>query len=271
MCLLTFVSPGVQPDTAALSIGAAENPDGHGYAVVAGDRIITGHSLFASRAIDQFADVRAAHPDGPALFHSRYATHGVTDKTNCHPFRVGGDSRTVLAHNGVMPKTAQPSKKDTRSDTRIVAETLIPNGMFGSLRSKRGRRRLEKWMGVHNKIVILTVDHRHPERFYILNEEQGIWEGGIWYSNFGYIEWRPKVTLGAWYEDGKEGWKSRKYSETTCFTCFTDDSLDPITRICSFCGVCDDCTEIAQNCSCYVPASLDRITIGSAPLGWPGD
>src|SRR4051812_2097818 len=98
MCILTLFKPGVTPDLLALRAGAAANPDGHGYAVVADGRILTGHGLDPDAVIDQFATVRAEFPDTAALFHSRLATHGAVCADNCHPFVVGGDERTVLAH-----------------------------------------------------------------------------------------------------------------------------------------------------------------------------
>src|SRR5262249_40587040 len=119
---------------------------------------------------------------------------------NCHPFIVGGDSRTVLAHNGILPTTVQPGRGDKRSDTRIAAEDFIP--AFGSLRHRRTRLALARWMSPDNKMVILTVDRRFRERAYILNEDAGIWDGGIWYSNTGY---RPYVQAGR-YADCYDNW-----------------------------------------------------------------
>ncbi|MGW5105951.1 hypothetical protein [Nocardia sp. NPDC004123] len=42
------------------------------------------------------------------MFHSRFATHGFITNQNCHPFAIGGDERTVMAHNGVLPDIVQP-------------------------------------------------------------------------------------------------------------------------------------------------------------------
>src|SRR4051812_17252054 len=184
MCLLTFFPAGVLPDTDALLNGAIVNNDGHGYGIVADGRLIVGRGMDADAVIAAFAAARAEHRDGPALFHSRFGTHGKPCVDNCHPFPVGGDARTVIAHNGVLPAAVQPSKGDARSDTRIAAEDFIP--ALGSLRARRIRLRLQRWMTPHNKIVILTVDRRFKQRSYILNENCGIWDGGIWYSNDGY-------------------------------------------------------------------------------------
>ena len=177
MCLLTFYPATVMPDTTALFNGTFCNADGHGFAIVAGGRLIVERGMDAQAMIEAFETARHRYPDGPALFHSRYATHGHTGLDNCHPFAVGGDARTVLAHNGVLPTVVRPVKGDPRSDTRIAAEEFLP--AFGSLRTRRNRRRFERWMTPDNKMVVLTVDRRFTQRAYLFNEASGIWDGGI--------------------------------------------------------------------------------------------
>jgi hypothetical protein len=286
MCLLTFLPAGVQPDVQALANGAEANNDGHGFAIVAGprlDELIVHRGMDPQAVIEAFTAARAAHPDGPALFHSRFATHGKTNVDNCHPFAVGGDSRTVLAHNGVLPAIVQPGKRDRRSDTRIAAEDFIP--AFGSLRARRTRLKLARWMTPENKMVILTVDRRFKQRAYILNEDAGLWDGGIWYSNTGY---RPYISPGrytSWLndpyydryddryydpydscradEDGSHG-QRRDWRAVLdrCGNC--EAVIDVRDAECPWCGWCLDCGELPDLCFCYTPATLDRIRAGSS-------
>lgn len=268
MCILTYLPGGVAPDTDALHNGALTNPDGHGWAIVAGDRIIIGKSMNADEAISEFAAMRATHMDGPALFHSRIATAGVVTEYNIHPFIVGGDPRTVMAHNGIMPQAVQPGKKNPASDTRITAEKFIPQ--FGTLRSRTNRIRFEKWMGVHNKVVLLTVDRRFKEQAYILNEREGIWDGGIWYSNDAYLSW-PTTIIGThrqgvvmWWEDidGKRTLHKSDYDKCSGCDAIIDYADD---AYCMSCGWCLDCGEMPGVCKCYAPSKLDD---GKSVL-WP--
>jgi hypothetical protein len=256
MCLLTFLPAGVLPDTDALFNGADVNDDGHGFAIVTANRILVRHGMVAEPVIEEFDAARCEHPDGPALFHSRFATHGTErDLANCHPFFLGGDARTVIAHNGVLPKVAQPGKGDPRSDTRIAAETFLP--AFGSLRLRRTRLRVERWMTPANKIVILTVDRRFRDRAYILNEQEGIWVGGIWYSNDGYRPYLPHRlradTPSLW------GWTPAEGSDWAFDRCGVCQAVIDVTEEeCPYCGGCPICGDWPDVCACHPPAALDH-------------
>ena len=264
MCLLTFLPPGVAPDTQALLQGALTNDDGHGFAIVAGDQLIVKRGLDAENLIEAFAAVRARHPEGPALFHSRLSTHGEISLDNCHPFTIGNDPRTVLAHNGILPAAVQPAKGDPRSDTRIAAEDVIPS--FGSLRTRRIRQRLQRWITPRNKIVILSVDRRFKQPYFILNEASGIWDGGIWYSNDGYLplppnrwrmgtddwDWPPEDYYGPTHGQWPD-WREDDFGR--CGNCKA--IIDPRDGRCPYCGWCQDCQQMPGHCFCYTPAALD--------------
>jgi hypothetical protein len=255
MCLLTFVPAGVMPDITALWHGSQVNTDGHGFAVVDGNHVVVRRGMDAERMLEEFLAARHRHPDGPALFHSRLGTHGGHGVDNCHPFAVGGDARTVLAHNGILPAAVRPAKGDRRSDTRIAAEDFLP--AFGPLRLRRTRLRLERWMTPHNKMVILTVDRRFKQRSYILNETSGTWDRGIWYSNDGYLPASPR----RWSHTHPYGWEtgsslSPGRTPSRCGCC--GFILDPRDDACPDCGWCLECGEMPPDCWCYQPAALDR-------------
>ncbi|MFI6958608.1 hypothetical protein ACIBJI_34720 [Nocardia sp. NPDC050408] len=229
MCILTFVKPGISPNLDALRGGALANPHGHGYAVITAATITVGRGMDAEAVLNEFAAVRQQYPNSPALFHSRLATHGLRDVENCHPFVVGGDARTVLAHNGILPETVHPTQDDPRSDTRIAAEDFLPIHPFGSLDSWAGRERLERWLGT-DKMVLLSVDPAYKHSAYIFNERLGHWDEGSWYSNHTYLP----------AEDGYWGY---------CEECgyFNDNPVGPH---CSLCGFCADCLYSFPKCVC---------------------
>lgn len=252
MCLLSYYPPGVLPDVDALFNGAVLNTDGHGFAVVANTRLLVGHGLDAAAVIAEFLHIRQACPDGAALFHSRFATHGAVTEDNCHPFRVGGDPRTMLAHNGVLPKRVRPKRSDRRCDTRIAAEDFLPREPFGSLASPRGRAGLQNWLGL-NRLVILTVDDRHPDNAYLLGEELGVWSGGAWYSNTDFHDTAERFA-----------WEPGAYP---CPVCESLDSLDTRTGWCQVCGICADCGDDVTCCDCFIPDTPSRWTPASNRRG----
>jgi hypothetical protein len=261
MCLLTFLPAGIMPDEDALLYGATYNDDGHGYAVVdvAGDRIVTGRGRDAFEMIEEFSTIREMYLDGPALFHSRYATDGLVSLFNVHPFEVGGDPRTVLAHNGIMP--LRPKKDDPRSDTRLVAERWIPTA-YGTLRRRRARVAFERWLTPYNKVVLLTVDRRfrghaddHGDHAFILNESSGTWDSGRWYSNDGYKPFRLRMS-GFVVVGGKHTIDDESDRKDFCWECGERTNFSYASE-CARCGLCFDCAESYGHCLCYAPGKGD--------------
>lgn len=244
MCLLTYFPCDTQPDTVRLMNGSVVNSDGHGWGVVIpGVRVMTGFSMDARTAVDEFAEVRAQFPQGAALFHSRFTTHGLTNIDNCHPFPVNGDPRTVLGHNGILPHSAQPTKGDPRSDTAILAASIMRHS-FPALDSKRTRRRFESWLG-GNKIVILTVDPQYKAQAYIFNERLGTWKDGVWYSNDA---WMPpfRYTSGTYTSDysSYDSWYASRHGATSTDS-LTEEDME----------LCDWCSEMNIDCACGRVAS----------------
>ena len=284
MCLLTYVPAGRQPDALSLRYGALSNGDGHGFAIVIPKTplrpafILRRRGLDGTEMIEQFMIARERHPEGPALFHSRWTTHGSNGKDNCHPFYVGGQEHTVVAHNGVLPEVVQPGKGDLRSDTRIFAEDLLTDSMWGPLDTRAARRRLSKWMGSWNKILILTVDPARASNAYLINERYGQWDGGIWYSNDSYRPYTPKWTVSqTGWADEDSGWKVT--NRNRCDTCLALGTVNPWTLVCDACRSCQDCGGVERGaetdeypCLCYTPAALDRMREADCepPMGAPG-
>ncbi|MGY1898339.1 class II glutamine amidotransferase [Nocardia gipuzkoensis] len=244
MCLLTYIPGNVAPDPVALAIGARANPHGHGFAIVDQRRILVGRGMNAERVIAEFTKARTEYPEGPALFHSRYATHGSISLANCHPFRLGGDARTVLAHNGTLPKRVYPGAYDPRSDTRIAAEEYLAKQPFGSIDTHRGARGLASWLG-SSKLVILTVDPAYDYHAYLFGEQAGSWVAGVWYSNTSYLPPERRWPV-----------RGRRY---LCGYCQKLD-LHRASRYCRDCGWCFDCETAFPDCSCITSQSRTATT-----------
>lgn len=283
MCLLSVYSPGALVNVEHLENGATCNPHGYGYAIIVGDRIETAHGMEPWAVIDAFDRARTLHPESWALFHSRYTTDGSTTVDNCHPFVVGGDARTVLAHNGILP--VHPRAGDLRSDTRILAEDLIPSGRFGKLWRPRAQRKLTEWIlrdRYPNKVAILTVDPRYKGNAVILNEDAGKWVSGVWHSNDGYMPSRYYSSRTGADEmrdahgDAVEAAYARfgngeiSYSEYlnvlytgkdagNCDWCTGKGTVNATYGYCTACNMCVDCWSNLDACDCWSPHSVDAV------------
>lgn len=183
MCLLTFMPPNVDMDYERARTAAKTNPDGFGFAIHAGVAIIKDHDMNFDKLWLRWSDMRKTYR-GAALFHFRIATHGNTDLGNCHPFDVDNNPRSVLAHNGMLPLTMPIN--DHRSDTKLFAEIVLPHiGGVEALDDKNFFDDVGRWAS-GNKMVILTVEENVERDWYIINENLGHWDAGVWWSNSSY-------------------------------------------------------------------------------------
>jgi len=267
--MLSYFPDGVMPVRSHIANGADLNPDGHGYAIVtSGRQLIIRKSMDADELIEDFMHQRRDNLDGPALFHSRIATSGLVDITECHPFKVGSDSRTVVAHNGIL---FTPPAGSTRSDTHIFAEDMLPR--MGSLDHNRGFRAVERFAGRGNKLVILTVNPLRRRNAYLVNAEAGCWVAGAWHSNYDYEGswWTDCEPAGFQHGAGKTGKPTViRYGKSVfrCEICGAYDAVSLGDGICEVCNSCNDCKMHITQCMCYVPVAsrkpLPVITVG----GW---
>ena len=277
MCLLTFIPSGIDVDIQDLRNGAKYNDDGFGFAVHMGDHIITGKGMNFEEVVDRFYDVRSRFK-GHAIFHSRITTHGVTDTTNCHPFRVGTDDLTVVGHNGILP--IKPAAGDNRSDTNIFASEYLPSlGGVYALDDLTVRKSLENW-AKGSKLVVLTADRHASSEYYILNEADGHWTDGVWWSNYSYCYTPAPArntynygysSYGSWtgntyttrsyipvdkdpytIDDDTE-WYGDMY-EVECPFCGTNEVYDLVNEdvhACRHCESCMWCGWFVQDCKCW--------------------
>ena len=278
MCMLCVIPPGVIPEREKLENSALNNPHGYGFAIVvrSENRIIRERTMNADESINRFLELRTKYNDGYAMWHARYATHGGETVENCHPFIVGNDEQTYLAHNGILDIYIQ--KNDDRSDTRVFAEELLPAmGGVTALDNDYIWNLLEDWT-TGSKVAVLTVDPAAKHEMYLLNAKSG-WEDkdGVWWSNSScYLDYystgRSKsagLTIGyssadyaqeyvkAYYENQDfDFWRDAYNEKTKMYTCPNCSDLMEINDImeadntCWSCGFCIDCNSVFNDCQC---------------------
>jgi predicted glutamine amidotransferase len=195
MCLLVVASPNSTPRKKDLECASCNNPHGFGFAVVTPNGIVTGRGMSSKKVIKQFLEVRKQYPESYAMYHARYATHGVKNEDNCHPFKVPSQFDTYLAHNGILDIDIKAG--DRRSDTRIFAEDTLPAmGGVTALDDDHVWVMVSKW-SIGSKIVVFTLDPSAKETCYIINESAGHWDNeGMWWSNSTYKQSTWSTYLG---------------------------------------------------------------------------
>lgn len=258
MCLLMVASPNSTPKKKDLECASCNNPHGFGYAVIAGDKIITGRGMSSKKIIKEFLAVRKQYPNGHAMFHARYATHGVKNQENCHPFKVGNSELSYLGHNGILD--IKIANGDKRSDSRVFAEDVLPKlGGVSALDDDNVMKMFNKW-ATGSKIAILTLDPAAKYDCYIINEDAGHWDNeGIWWSNSTY----KAIESYAW--GNYLGTPSKDYSKYTyakevvgdeldyeCPKCLTIGYEDANPYYCEVCLTCWECEQVyGDSCLCW--------------------
>lgn len=254
MCLLTFAPAGVQLDAERLYQASLNNPHGFGFAVRTPQGIVRSRGMNFERVYDNYVATLSKY-HGDSMFHHRYATHGSTNKQNCHPFYVGDDKDTLLGHNGVIP--IEIPKGDLRSDTRYFSEVLMPrDGGVAMLDDPEYITYLEKAIG-YSKLVIMTNNPVAKKDFYIVNEDLGDWDSDAWWSNTSYKKPEPRV-----YKYTTASFSARSYTPLDdyddftfvlpCPLCDVDIVVNEATgeTCCPSCDVCLLCEEWSQGCFC---------------------
>lgn len=107
--------------------------------------------------------------------HFRWATHGPRAESHAHPFEyIDPDGERVLVfHNGIISIMTTPAQSDTEVFVHTVLAQL-PSRWWAN----PALVYLVKEALIGNKIVIMTATETVN-----LMDEDGSWDGGIWYSS----------------------------------------------------------------------------------------
>lgn len=173
MCLAIVQPKGTKVPLEFLQQGWIANPNGGGYAFVHDGKVAIrkGYMKLKDLLAAYSADLQS-HPDSPFLIHFRITSLGETSAKFTHPFAIEGGA---MIHNGTLSGTGAKNGEGP-SDTAIFAERYAKNLTFDLIAKNR-----PDWDEAlkYSKVATLYDDGRYQ----IINEQDGFWEDGVWYSN----------------------------------------------------------------------------------------
>lgn len=186
-CLAVFKPAGKTITREHLENGFSANDHGAGIAWCHDKKLYVEKGFFTFDAFwAVYKDVQPLN----CLIHFRIGTSGGRDKENCHPWKV--NENLAIIHNGIISIPFQFKGKNY-SDTGVFVNSVLEpmtrhDPEIWKINSIQWV--LEEAIGIGNKMIFLDNEGCHA----ILNEKQGDWNDGSWFSNCTY-KYRRAVTV----------------------------------------------------------------------------
>lgn len=241
MCIAIMKPKGIEISKEILKTCSEANKDGCGYAYVKDKTIYIKKFM---KFDDFYKSYKEDKDYSNMLIHFRIATHGKVEVNNCHPFKL--NDRMALIHNGVISGYGD---RENKTDTKDFIDKVIGNISWKLWKNPSYRELVGKAIG-YSKLVILDIN----DNTYIINENNGSWDEGVWYSNNSYKPKTYQCTIGSndfygWYKEKYNDAKPKKLSSLD----YTDEEDDMTIYKCNKCGkefteyslignpICDTC------------------------------
>lgn len=177
MCIIAYSPASVTIPKEHLEQSFISNADGAGFMYAEHDRL---HIEKGFMDFNSFYKAYKPHEDKPIAVHFRITTHGDSNQENTHPFQVG--KNLAFVHNGVISAVGRPDK--SKSDTywfnqKILVPVYKRDSRF--IFKDHFKDLIKEYIG-WSKLVFINNKGHHT----IINEDKGVWDNGVWYSNTSY-------------------------------------------------------------------------------------
>lgn len=174
-------------------------------------------------------------PNSPFVLHFRIKTSGKVDRKNCHPMRV--NRNLAFCHNGIINYVDVPTNSPI-SDTNIFNDEVLKGLPSDWLENDVIRTMVGKIIKT-SKLVFLD----SSKKVAIINEKDGTWDEGLWFSNYTFRVKKVKKYNNNYtpcypYNQQHIGTRSR-YTVKMCklFSCYKTLYTD----VEQYTGICNDC------------------------------
>jgi gamma-glutamylcyclotransferase (GGCT)/AIG2-like uncharacterized protein YtfP len=173
MCWLVYKPAGIEMDMDKMDIAQTHNEDGYGVAWYEPGLYKQKGLLQVVKTMDyeRFKEIVSSLDDVDAVIHLRKTSRGTTQIENNHPFYIPNG---VMFHNGTIHGI---TCEGGCSDTKTLA-SILDNCVYEYIDDILPL--IKQIVGdTLNKLVFFEDDGTVT----IVNEELGVWEDEIWYSN----------------------------------------------------------------------------------------
>ena len=250
MCIVIVKTEKTDIPKEQLKESFDNNRDGSGYLFAMNGNLTIKKGFFVVNDFyDNYSRDMERFNNPVSIIHFRITTHGITNKTNCHPFLI--NDGIGFAHNGMIDFVDDHKKK---SDTLMFKNEILSILPDGFIFNNSIMKLIEESIGT-SKLAFLD----NNGNYRIANEGLGHWnkDNTIWYSNKSYCEVRtPKYAWNAFGHAGiysqydnlnitnkKKKKNTDNLERTQCRTCLSGLMSLGERKL----GHCDKCQADAKN------------------------
>lgn len=232
MCIIVYKPQNEEVTLKTLKTCWEKNSDGGGIMYVEDGKLQIRKTMFFKEFVKLFRDIKEKK-NKDIVFHFRIGTSGAMDLRNVHPFYVHDD--LAFCHNGIL--NINVPKKSKISDTKIFNNEILKTLPKNLLEYKGIVDLITEYLDNKNKLCFMDSSGKTT----ILNEELGIWDRGIWYSNYGYKNYKNYS-------------KTYDYSYYPCDICgtYTKIKQEDFTDII----LCEECKKLEVLDCCFCGTAL---------------
>ena len=229
MCIIAYKPAGTDIEKEVLQECFSRNPDGAGFMYPKASEVMIQKGFFDFESFwKAWHKTEKTYGDSiPYVLHFRISTAGRINYKNSHPHRISPD--LAFVHNGIL--RINVPKKSKISDTVIYRDKFLVDATPDIVDSQTFQRILGDHIGIQNKFVFMDGHGRVS----IINESQGHWYNGIWFSNYSYKPATIKISDLSMLKDlaypycdicGKELITEDEIADGLCAACLEDDLLN---------------------------------------------
>lgn len=182
-------------------MGWQHNPDGAGYSFVKDGKVVFRKGYMKLKDFLNTYEVdEAANQESNFLIHFRITSQGSNTAENTHPFPIEGGA---LIHNGTLTGTGSKYGSGP-SDTALFANQFSKNLTFDFVQTHKSKLNL----AIRGSKLVMLYD---DGSFQIINEDEGHWDKGVWYSNYSYRTYKTlyqdRSSNGEWENEDDLPWQ----------------------------------------------------------------